>query len=429
MALNVAPAQAPGTIMSLATYLQFTLANRRFLGYGFFIALFSSFGQTYFIGIFGPALQAEFGLSHTAWGTVYMLGTFASAAVLPWSGKQIDRLDLRQYTAWVCLLMVLACAFMAWVPSAWLLVVAIFLLRQSGQGLLSHMALTSMTRYFDRHRGRGIAIASLGFSAGEACLPFAAVLLIAALGWRGTYALAALVVLLVVTPGALWLLRGHGDRHRAHERHLTRRAGSGGAPVPVSWTRAQVMRDARFYLLLPGLLTPSLIITAMFFHHLSLADAKGWSHAWITGNYVLFAISTVITALVIGPLVDRFGALRLVNLMLVPIAMGLLVVSALSGAWVVWPYLFLMGITTGMSHTLGSAVWAELYGVTWLGSIRSLAAALGVFSSALGPVSAGLLMDAGLALEQVCLVYVVLAVLATVLMLYALSRHPPPPCV
>ena len=413
--------------MSLATYVHFATENRRFLGYGFFIALFSSFGQTYFIGVFGPALQQEFDLSHTAWGTVYMLGTLASAALLPWSGKQIDRLDLRWYTAVVCLAMVLACGFMAWVPDAGLLVVAIFLLRQSGQGLLSHMSLTSMARYFDTHRGRGIAIASLGFSVGEACLPFAAVVLIAALGWRHTYVLAAVVMLVVVTPGVLWLLRGHGERHRAHERHAVRRARSGD-PRPVSWTRAQVLRDGRFYMLLPGLLTPSLIVTAMFFHHLTLADAKGWSHAWITGNYVLFAFSTVLTVLIIGPLIDRFGALRLVGFMLAPIGLGLVSVWALSGDWVVWPYLFLMGITSGMSHTLGSAVWAELYGVTWLGSIKSLAAALGVFSSALGPVSAGLFMDTGMALERVCLIYVAVAVLATVLMLRALSyRSPPPP--
>ena len=111
----------------LASYLQFTSANRRFLGFGFFMALSSSFGQTYFIGVFGPAVQADFGLSHTGWSSIYMVGTLGSAALLPWTGKQIDRVDLRPYTALVCLLMVLACATAActerrrsrsWLPSA-----------------------------------------------------------------------------------------------------------------------------------------------------------------------------------------------------------------------------------------------------------------------------------------------------------------------
>ncbi|MFB3047477.1 MAG: MFS transporter, partial [Acidiferrobacterales bacterium] len=124
--------------MSLASYVAFIASNRRFVVFGFLMTFASSFGQTYFIGIFGPAVQAEFALSHTAWGTIYMIGTLASAAILPWSGKYIDRIDLRQYTSIVCVFIAFACLFMSQVSSAIMLVVAIFLLRHSGQGLMSH---------------------------------------------------------------------------------------------------------------------------------------------------------------------------------------------------------------------------------------------------------------------------------------------------
>ena len=411
--------------MPSASYFDFAVANRRFLGFGFFLALSSSFGQTYYIGIFGPAVQQEFGLSHTAWGSIYMAGTLASAAILPWTGKLIDRLDLRHYTAAVCALMALACGFMSVVPGPLLLVLAVFGLRQSGQGLLSHVALTSMARYFDANRGRGIAIASLGFSLGEGVLPFAAVSLIAAVGWRHSYALAAAVVLCAVLPGALWLLRGHAGRHRDYvERQRGLNASVLRGPA---WTRAQVLRDARFYLLLPGIVAPSLVMTALFFHHLNLADAKGWSHAWITGNYAIFAALTLVAALVNGPLIDRFGALRLLPVMLVPMALAMLVVASFQGPWVVLPYMALFGVATGMAHTLGAAVWAELYGVTHLGAIKSMAASLGVFSSALGPVTAGVLMDAGMALESVCLLFAIYTTCTILLALVALSRPPSVP--
>jgi len=414
--------------VSVTTYLSFAAENRRFLGFGFFLALSSSFGQTYFIGVFGPALQREFDLGHTAWGTVYLAGTLASAALLPWTGKQLDRFDLRPYVVAVCALLALACAVAGAASGIAALVVAVFLLRHAGQGLASHVALTSMARYFDRHRGRGIAIASLGFAAGEACLPFAAVLLIAGVGWRGTWTLAALATLLVDAPTVLWLLRGHGERHRAHERRL-REAAASGAPQIASWTRAEVLRDVRFYLLMPALVTPSLVVTALFFHHLSLADEKAWSHTWITGNYVLYAAATVVTVLVAGPLIDRFGALKLLPGLLAPLTLALIAAFALDGAWAVWPYLLMLGASSGMAQTLGTAVWAELYGVSFLGAIKSLVAALKVFASALGPVSAGLLMDAGVALPRVCLAYVGLTVTATALMLVALraTRGAPGP--
>ena len=52
------------------------MTNGRLVTFSFLMALYSSFGQTYFVGVFGPAVQAEFGLSHTLWGTIYLLGFF-----------------------------------------------------------------------------------------------------------------------------------------------------------------------------------------------------------------------------------------------------------------------------------------------------------------------------------------------------------------
>lgn len=85
--------------MPFSGYLEFLARQRRFVAFGFVMAFASSFGQTYFIGIFGPGIQAEFDLSHTLWGAIYMVGTIASALLLPWSGRRIDTLDLRTYPA------------------------------------------------------------------------------------------------------------------------------------------------------------------------------------------------------------------------------------------------------------------------------------------------------------------------------------------
>ena len=73
------------------------------------MAFSSSFGQTYFIGVFGPELRAEFDLTHTAWGAIYMTGTLCSALVLPFTGKLIDRIDLRAYAGVVSVALALAC--------------------------------------------------------------------------------------------------------------------------------------------------------------------------------------------------------------------------------------------------------------------------------------------------------------------------------
>ena len=231
--------------------------------------LASSFGQTYFIGVFGPSIRTEFGLSHSSWGGVYMAGTLLSALVLPWSGQLIDRVDLPRYTVFVIIALAGACLFMAMTPSVVFLIAAIFALRQTGQGLMSHTGATAMARNFPADRGKAIALSSLGFGLGEAVLPVLMVACIALIGWRATYGAAALTSLVLVLPLTLWLLRGHSLCHEHHTAYPQQRQAA--QPRMETWSRRDVLRDLRFYLLLPAALAPSFIGTALFFHHLSVS--------------------------------------------------------------------------------------------------------------------------------------------------------------
>ena len=408
--------------MQSTNYVRFAVENRRFLAFGFLVAFSSSFGQTFFVGVFGPDLRAEFGLSHGDWSLVYMAGTLASALVLPWSGRLIDRLDLRVFTAAIFIGLAAACLVTVAAGDVALLIFAVFLLRQFGQGLMSHTSVTSMVRYFDANRGKAISLGSVGFSAGEAVLPFVAVLAIAAVGWRSTYAAAGVILLVVVVPVALWLLKGHGERNQRHLDALAAPAFEQAAGR--QWTRAEVLRDPRFYVLLVGIEAPSLIVTGLFFHHLHLADVKGWTHGWITGNYVVYAVATLATMLVAGRLVDRIGALRLVPLHLLPLGFGLVVVAAFDAPLWASLYLLAMGVTTGLAFTSVVAMWAEMYGVRNIGAIKSLVSATMVFASALGPPFMGVLIDAGVGMDVICLIFAAYAVAGTGLIWAALRGVP-----
>ena len=320
----------------------------------------------------------------------------------------------------VCGLGVGACLLISRIGGVLALAVAIFLLRHAGQGLSSHVAITTMARYFEAGRGRAIAAATLGYATGEAVLPFLAVLAIGWFGWRSTYAGAAAVLGLVLAPLAMWLLRGHSIRHREWLIGLGRPVTAGEAQRR-SWTRAEMVRDPRFYLLLPGLLAPAALVTALFFHQLNIADSKGWSHGWITGSYIVYAGATVATSLACGPLIDRFGAARLMPAPLVSLAAGLFVLAAFDSHWAAWAYLALIGLSSGISHTSVAAMWAEVYGVAHLGAIRSLGHALVVLGSALGPVAMGALLDLGLPVEGVCIAFAAYSMVAGVLLVVWLA--------
>ena len=182
------------------------------------MAFTSSFGQTFFVSLFGPSIQLDFGLSHTSWGTVYLIGTLCSALLLTYSGSLIDYYRLNYYSYFSVSALIISCIFISVISNYFLLIVAIFLLRQTGQGLTSHISVTTMARYFTRKRGTAIAVGSLGMAIGEALLPFVVVLLISVIGWRLTYFSSSLFILIFIFPLIIILLSNFQDRF--YERNI-----------------------------------------------------------------------------------------------------------------------------------------------------------------------------------------------------------------
>ena len=401
----------------LIDYWRFARSNPRFLGFGFFLAFMSSAGQTYFIGVFGQGIQADFGLDAGSWGRTYMVGTLASALLINWTGALIDRVDLRIFTAVTLFGLGSACVLMGSVTSPLSLVVAIFMLRQFGQGLSSHAGITSMARYHSADRGKAIALAAIGFAFGEAMLPVIGIYASQIWGWRHTYYGVALVVMCSI-PLALWLLKGHGNRHAAHNEALDRRNREDNSRL--DYTRRQVLAEARFYFLLPAMIAPSMIGTALFFFPAEIASAKNWSSLWLTGNYWLYSLVAVGVTIYSGILIDRFSARRVVPLFLLPLALGLVVLNISDHAFMVWPYMLLMGVSSGLYFTGLSALWAELYGARHLGSIKSMTNAIMVFASALGPALVGTLLEWQIPFPMISMMLVAFCLLATAMLVYTL---------
>ncbi len=395
----------------MRAYLRFIAANPRFLAFGVLGAFFSSFGQTFFVALFGGQWRAEFGLSHGDFGALYSAGTLASGTVLIWLGRKIDRMDLTRYTLLVCGGLTAACLLTSAVPSVWLLAVAFFALRLTGQGLMSHVSIVAMARYFDAARGKAVSLASLGHPLGEAVLPSLAVALTFALGWRGTWLLFGALLLLGLAPLMLWLLKGQAARERARRHHAQGAAEAG--TVDRSRSLAQVLRDPAFYPMILAMMAPGFISTGLFFHQVHLAETKGWSLEWLASCFAGFAVGQVVATLIAGALADRVGMIRMLPFYLPMLGLGALTLALFDHPAAALPYLVLMGLSAGASFTLMGGVWAEIYGTGHLGAIRSIVQAAMVFSTAASPVVFGWLLDRGVGFDALalgCVGYIVAAV-------------------
>ena len=386
-------------------YLYFLKQNLRFIGFGYLAALLSTFGQTFYIAMYSGELRATFNLSHGDFGNIYAVATLSSGFILIWLGKIIDRVDLRFYAVCLCLGLAGACLLMSVAQGIITLVLAIFLLRLMGQGLLSQAATVTMARYFDDFsRGKAVSLAALGFPSGQAIFPFASVLVLTLVAWREVWATSAIFLLVTAPFLLLWLLKGHKQRHlkflvrdvphnKRSDNHVTKQ-----------WTRSDVLRDIRFFLSMAALMSSAFIITGLNFHQVHLTDVKGWDLGFYASCFSIYAVCQVAMSIVTGVLVDRFGALSLTPFYLLPMVCSTLVIAFCDASWTIVLFMALAGTTGGATATIISTMWAELYGVLHLGSIKAMVAGIQVIASALGPAVFGLLIDMDIRIEYISLV-------------------------
>ncbi|WP_417513857.1 MFS transporter [Minwuia sp.] len=370
------------------------------IAFGAFMCLISSVGQTYFISLFGGELRAAFDLSHGEFGLIYMIGTIASGATLILFGRIVDFLSLNNSSFIVLLGLAGVAAFagLAWSPVA--LTVAIFGLRLFGQGMSTHVGITAMARHFQRFRGRAISIASLGHAIGVAASPAFVIFLLAQMDWRQAW-FATAVLVIVLVPIVPLLLRGTGWRKPEAEVSVATAAAVRSTGARADYTLGQALRDPGLWLRLPALLAPAFISTGFFFHQVHLAASKGWDIDVMAYSFSAFAVATVLGLLIGGALVDWLSARRLVSVFLAPLAASCAVLWAGNAAWSAPVFLGLMGFGAGLTQVLLGALWAELYGVRYIGSIRSFATAMMVFSTGLAPFIMGAAIDVGVTMERI----------------------------
>ncbi|MFV2091786.1 MAG: MFS transporter [Hyphomicrobiales bacterium] len=216
------------------------------------------------------------------------------------------------------------------------------------------------------------------------------------LGWRQSWIIISIVLVVLVLPAVHWLLKV--DRTPMSAQAPGEFANA--EPGQRQWTVAEMVRDRMFYLLLPGVIAPAFAITGVFFHQAHLATVKGWSLAWIAANYPVYAVFTVGAAMGAGWAVDRWSAKRLLIYYQPTLVAGLVILAWWDTTLAVPVFMAAAGITAGAGNTIVSALWAEIYGVRHLGAIRSLLFAGAVAATALAPGLMGWGIDEGIGIES-----------------------------
>jgi len=376
--------------------------------FGFIFTFFSSFGQSFFLGMFNSSIREALSITHGQFGSIYASATLLSSIVLVWIGKKIDDVNILKFASYVTIFLSISCFIFSKISSVIFLFIGIFLMRLAGQGLTTHTATTTISRFFEKNRGRALSIGWLGLSLAEFILPVLIVFLLTFIEWRNLWISISLIVIIVLPIVSYTLVR---------EVKLDTRENTNSAKDLKEirqWKRIEVLKDYRFYIICMTMLAMPWIATGSFVYQSFITTSKGWGPYIIAQSFMAYSIFSVITLFVSGFLIDKFTSRKLLIYMNIPLFFATIVLFYFDSPISSFFFLGLVGISNGLANVLGSSTWAEIYGVKYIGSIKALTTALMVFSTAFGTALFGILIDINFTIEQIAIVsgsYILLSII------------------
>ena len=391
---------------------KFLYYDPKLLLYGFSILFFASYGQTFFISLFNTEIRIFYDLSDGEFGLVYSIATLSSSFILISFAKLIDHLDLRVYSFIITLGFLLACLGMVLLINNILyLFLIIFMLRFFGQGAMDHAGGTTMARYFGNDKGKALSVATLGGMLGVMFLPYFALnffkdIELSQLWLYATYSI------FVFIPFIFFTLSNHKNRHAKFKTEIK------DNPLNKKLRTRDIIKDKKFYIYLPLSISASFICTGLMFHQIFIINQKGWSLQMLGNSYIFLGIFSIIGLLLGGPLVDKFDTKKTAITTLIPLLLLLIVLVTFESEFFLIIYMSLFGLTMGIGRPFIGSLWAEIYGVESLGTVKALLHAGSVFASALSPLVFGYLIDWGFGIITIVTISILIIIVSTLLPIY-----------
>ena len=388
--------------------------------FGFIFTFFSCFGQSFFIGLFNSSIRNTLSITQGQFGSIYAAATLLSSFIFIWVGKKIDDINIYKFAFFVTILLSFSCFFFSKISSITFLFIAIFLMRFSGQGMMSHTATTTVTRYFTKSRGKALSTCWFGLSTAEFILPVLIVYLLTITTWQNLWILISILILIFLPIISFWLIKNLNFESR--EEYSQNKLNKKNIK---QWKRIEVLKDYRFYIICLNMLAMPWIATGVFVYQSFITESKEWGPFVIAQSFMVYSVLSVITLLASGFLIDKFTSRKLLVFMNIPLLLSTLVLFYFDVALSAFFFLGLIGISNGLANVLGSSTWAEIYGVRYIGSIKALTTALMVFSTAFGTALFGLLIDKGYSIEGIALVSFVYIFISIIMLFFTKNKLKP----
>jgi len=387
--------------------------------------------------IFVSPMAEEFNWSRTEISGATSLGAILGASLAPFTGRLVDRIGSRWPLALGGAAVALACVYLSAMQTLLGFYVAFTVSRTADQGLIKIGAIPAVGKWFERYRGRAVALVFFAGSAGIVVLAPVVQIVMFTWGWRAAWlVLGAVMLALGVIPSFLIVRRQPEDLGLAVDgRPAPVSMGQStpvavesvaGSPEPgVEWTLARAVRTPTFWLVLASLFVASTSSAGVTLHLVPYLTQQGLGAGVAVSVISVLSTSSAVGILALGFLSERVSPRILLASVFLLIAVAVGVLVSTDSLLEAYSFAVLHGLASGGMNTLAPLLWASYYGRGILGALHGISRAAQVAGFALGPLVLGIAYDASGTYQTALVYFAFTGVVSSLLILGA--RRPRPP--
>ncbi|APY12314.1 MFS transporter [Seonamhaeicola sp. S2-3] len=377
--------------------------------YGYIVLFFGSLGvlasipgQTVGVSVFTDPVKDALGLTRNEFSNAYMFGTFLSSFFISRAGKWFDKFGARYVAFFAALLLsvsLLLCSFSAkissvfsellntksWVVPFLVITILFFLIRFSGQGVITMSSRNMIMLWFDKNRGKVNSISSIGVSLGFSMSPLVFNYLIENYGWEKSWQILALVLVVF----SFFIIQFYRDKpedfNLKPDGHSVNNSKTNIVSTVKDFTLTEAKKTRAFWIIGLILAFNSFFITGFTFHVVSIFESQGFEKSQAIAIFVPISIIAIIISTIANILSDYIKHNIYVLIMIFSgflASIGLLLLSKSMGIYLLISGL---GVLGGLFAVVNAVTWPRYFGRKHLGAITGKSMSFLVIASAIAP--------------------------------------------
>lgn len=346
----------------------------------------------YSLGVMIRPLEEEYGWTRAEISSGPFIIALIALIGAPLVGLAMDKFGARRIALpgvlLFCATLALCSTATSSIWSWWLLWIAVGV---AAMTVIPSIWTFAINSFFDKNRGKALAIALSGTGIGAFSMPPVTNFLIDAYGWRGAYIALGLILAAICFPLTLFFFRSAADVLRKAN------AASGArnkAAALSGMTAREGFTSSRFYLLAAATVIFSTAICGLTANQTPILIAQGLTPGKAAAIAGLMGIGSIIGRLAGGILLDRWDAKKVAALsVLTPcINVGLLLAFPTS-VEAAMAATFILGLAIGTELDAVAYLAARHFGLRALGLIYGTINGLMLFANGLAPMLANHVYD------------------------------------